>query len=288
MAKPRVFISSTFYDLKYIRAEIDQFLETLGYEPVRNEEGDIPYGKEEALEEYCYKEIQNIDILVSIVGGRFGSESNKSIESISNHEVRTALKENKQVYVFIEKNVLAEYDTYMLNKGTDIKFKHVDDIRVYKFIEEIKSLPSNNNIKGFETSSEIIKYLQEQFAGLFQRFLQEHTRIKEYSLIGKLENTAKTLNQLVTYLTEENKEKTGEINRILMINHPLVENLKDKLEISYQFYIESKQDLETLLSARGYKFDEEFYDEDIDAEFYVWEKLSRKKIIQIVGKQGNI
>lgn len=39
MAKPRVFISSTFYDLRQIRVELDKFIEGLGYEPVRNEEG---------------------------------------------------------------------------------------------------------------------------------------------------------------------------------------------------------------------------------------------------------
>ena len=83
MAKPRIFISSTFYDLKYIRTEIDQFLENLGYQPIRNEEGDIPYGKDDALEEYCYKEIQNIDILISIIGGRFGTESKSKDLSIS-------------------------------------------------------------------------------------------------------------------------------------------------------------------------------------------------------------
>jgi len=60
MARPRIFISSTFYDLKQIRAELDMFIESLGYEPIRNEEGDIPYGKDEALEEYCYKEIKNV------------------------------------------------------------------------------------------------------------------------------------------------------------------------------------------------------------------------------------
>ena len=48
MARPRIFISSTFYDLKQIRAELDMFIESLGYEPIRNEEGDIPYGKDEA------------------------------------------------------------------------------------------------------------------------------------------------------------------------------------------------------------------------------------------------
>ena len=43
MAKPRIFISSTFYDLRQIRSDIDLFIEGLGYEPIRNEEGDIPY-----------------------------------------------------------------------------------------------------------------------------------------------------------------------------------------------------------------------------------------------------
>lgn len=252
MAKPRIFLSSTFYDLKYIRTELDQFIENLGYEPVRNEEGDIPYGKEEALEEYCYKEIQNIDILVSIIGGRFGSESKRGDKSISNLELKIALEESKQVYIFIEKNVLAEYETYLLNKEKDISFKHVDDIRIYKFIEEIKSLPANNNIKGFETSADIIHYLQDQFAGLFQRFLQNQSRLKEVSLVSKLENTSKTLNQLVNFLSDQNKENVEEVNRILMINHPLTGELKVKLKIEYPIYIEEMMDVDKLVRAKGF------------------------------------
>ena len=119
MAKPRVFISSTFYDLRQIRVELDNFIESLGYEPVRNEEGDIPYGKEDALQDYCYKEISNIDILISIIGSRYGSPANTKEKeqeySISQQELKTALKDNKQVFVFIDKNVYTEYETYLLN-----------------------------------------------------------------------------------------------------------------------------------------------------------------------------
>jgi fructose-specific phosphotransferase system component IIB len=223
MAKPRIFLSSTFYDLKQVRADIDMFIESLGYEPVRNEEGDIPYGKDDALEEYCYKEIKTIDILISIIGGRFGSESRRNSASVSQIELKTALKEGKQIYIFIDKNVLAEYETYLLNKENETKFRYVDDSRVYKFIEEIKGLNANNNIKGFETANDITKYLREQFAGLFQRFLEEQTRIKEISIISNLEKTAQTLNKLVNYLSDENKDQAEEINRILTINHTLVE-----------------------------------------------------------------
>ncbi len=280
MAKPRVFLSSTFYDLKQVRADIDMFIENLGYEPVRNEEGDIPYGKDDALEEYCYKEIKNIDILISIIGGRFGSESKRNTSSISQIELKTALKEGKQIYIFIEKNVLAEYETYLLNKDNNTKFRYVDDIRIYKFIEEIKGLSANNNIKGFETANDITRYLKEQFAGLFQRFLEEQTRIKEISIISNLEKTAQTLNKLVNYLSEENKGQTEEINRILTINHTLVETLRTLLSIPYNFYIEGVTDLNELLGARGFKKDELQNFLEVD-EYYNWEKDTKRKSIII-------
>ena len=194
MAKPRVFISSTFYDLRQIRADIDQFLRGLGYDAIRNEEGSIPYGKDERLEEYCIQEVRHSDIFISIIGGRFGSESKDeaSIEkyiqksSISQRELRTAIDNQKQVYIFIDKNVSAEYQTYLLNKGnTNVNYKFVDDQRIYSFIEEIKNLGINNNIKDFETSEDITSYLREQFAGLFQRFIDDQRRVKEINLIAE-------------------------------------------------------------------------------------------------------
>lgn len=257
MAKPKVFLSSTFYDLMQIRTDLDIFVEGLGYDMIRNEEGDIPYGKSEALEEYCYKEIKKIDILVSIIGGRFGSESRRAGNSISQLELKTALIEKKQVYIFIDKNVFAEYETYLLNKDNEITYRYVDDIRIYRFIEEIKSLPNNNSIKSFESASDITKYLKEQFAGLFQRFLEEQTRVKEISLIQNLEKTAQTLNKLVNFLSDENKDKDVEVNRILMINHPLTEELGTYLGITYNFYIEGFDDMKNLLSARSYIYEEE-------------------------------
>lgn len=272
MAKPRIFISSTFYDLRQIRSDIDLFIEGLGYEPIRNEEGDIPYGKEDALEEYCYKEIKSVDILISIIGGRFGSESKRENSSISQTELKTAIKENKQIYVFVEKNVLSEYETYLLNKENSINYKFVDNVKIYQFIEEIKNLKVNNNIKGFETASDITRYLKEQFAGLFQRFLEEQTKIKEVSLIMNLERTSQNLNKLVTFLSEQNKGQTEDINRILMINHPLIGALREKLNIPYNFYIEGENDLMKLIEARGYSNspDEAPWDDD-----YTWIKFSK-------------
>lgn len=262
MAKPRVFISSTFYDLRQIRADIDQFLKSLGYETVRNEVGAIPYGKEKPLEDDCVKEVEHCDILVSILGGRFGSESKETeiVEqqlkrtSITQRELKTAIEKEKQVYIFIDKNVNAEYQTYLINKDNkDINYCYVDDSRIYSFIEWVKNLEHNNNIKSFETAEDINNYLREQFAGLFQRFLDNQIRLKEYNMLKELDGTAKSLSQLVEFLSEQNKDKKEEIEQILMINHPIINSLKSVLGIKYNFYIEAYADLSALLTSFGYK-----------------------------------
>lgn len=276
MARPRIFISSTFYDLRQIRVELDKFIETLGYEPVRNEEGDIPYGKEDSLQAYCYKEIGNIDILISIIGSRYGSVAcpEKSREySVSQMELKTALEENKHVFVFIDKNVSTEYETYSLNKEkNDIKYKYVDNINIYKFIEEIKSLPNNNNIKEFETAEDITSYLKEQFAGLFKQFILDSKKVREAYVIKDIENTAKTLKELVNYLKQENHDKSEAINQIMKFNHPLVSKIREVLNIKYNIYIEGKKDLEFLLQSRGFK-------QDIITE--MWEKKQNNIIYKI-------
>lgn len=253
MAKPRVFISSTFYDLRLVRLELDKFLENLGYEPVRNEEGDIAYGSNEALQNYCYKEIANIDILISIIGNRFGNASEgKKDRSISNMELKTAIDQNKHVYVFIEKSVFVEYETYLLNEeNKDVKYKYVDNINVYKFIKEIKALPSNNNIKDFESADDIISYLREQFAGLMKKFFVQEQRNNETNLIKDINATANTLKELVDYIQSTNKDKQEELKEIIKTSHPIIGELKRLLNIKHKFYIEDFSDLQHLLETNG-------------------------------------
>src|SRR6185436_13741487 len=132
MAKPRVFISSTFYDLRQVREDLERTIRELGYEPVRNETGSIPYSKDDRLESSAYREVELCDIIVAIVGGRFGSESNDQPGySISQTELKRALDRGVQVFIFIERSVLAEFSTYQLNKANkDTHYRFVDDVRI--------------------------------------------------------------------------------------------------------------------------------------------------------------
>lgn len=270
MARPRVFISSTFYDLRTIRFELDKFLENMGYEPVRNEEGDIPYGSTESLQSYCYKEIANIDILIAIIGSRFGTPSDGNRErSVSNMELKTAIEENKHVFIFIEKSVFVEYETYILNEenGT-VKYKYVDNANVYKFIKEIKGLRNNNNIKDFENVDDIISYLREQLSGLMKQFFRQEQRNKEQNLIKDITNTASALKELVEYIQNSNINKKDELQLILKTYHPIIRQLKDLLDIKFKFYIEEYKDLKNLIELYGFVLT----GQDLDNGHYVFTK----------------
>lgn len=254
MARPRVFISSTFYDLKQVRNELERFVKEMGYEPVLNERGHIPYGKDEPLEEYCYREVQGVDMLVSIVGGRFGSESLHKGKSISQIELEAALKHNKQVYIFILRAVHAEYDTYIVNKATkEMKWGHVNDRRVYEHLEEILSLQINKQAAPFELASDITFYLKEQWAGLFQHLLQDSTKRAELSVISELKASVATVNQLAKYMTDERKNADEAVRRILTLNHPFFEQLKTLLEVPYRLVFMNRAELIEWLGVRGYK-----------------------------------
>lgn len=277
MARPRVFISSTYYDLRVVRADLERFIKEVGYEPVLFERGHVPYGKDEALEEYCYREISSCDVLVAIVGGRFGTQSKDQQHSITQKELRTAIELGKQIYVFVERSVLGEYRTYLNNKDVPgFRPTSVNDIKVFHFLEEIYGLPAGNPIEPFEISDEIVRYLREQWAGLFQRLLQESARQKEVNLIENLRATASTLDQLVTFLTKERSKGDQAIKDILLSSHPAFAAIKKAAGIQYRVVFHTLHELEALLGARGY-----VRDQLVDDDRYEWDNKALKKGIRV-------
>ena len=245
MAKPRVFISSTFYDLKQVRADLERFILEVGYEPVQHERGQVPYGSQEKLESYCYKEINPVDVVVNIVGGRFGSVSFEEANSISQMELKTALKLNKQSYIFVDASVMAEYRMYLSNKDVKgIRYVAADDERIFRFIEEMQALPRNNQIIEFRQAEEISIHLREQWAGLFQRFLQEQEQLPDRRAADDLH---------VTFLTNERREQGSTISEILLANHPIFARLRQVTATPYPVFFRTYDDMNALLKARKWK-----------------------------------
>ena len=237
MARPKVFISSTYYDLKYIRANLEGFINSMGYDPVLSEKGNIAFAPDVPLDESCYREVKDSDILILIIGGRYGSEKSKTkngnkkdfydrYDSITKEELNNAIKNDIPIYILIEKNVYSDYENYVLNKDNDkIKYAHVDSINIFELIDQILSLKRNNPIFQFDKYTDIENWLREQWSGLFRELLKRIKIQKEIS----------SLNVEVTNLSEINETLKKYLERIIIHLEPseskkLIEKEEDRLK----------------------------------------------------------
>ena len=113
MAKPRVFISSTYFDLKNVRADLERFVRDRGFDPVLHERGNVPYGKESALEEYCYREIGGCDIIVAndVTDGAVFGQDHTSVylldqQGESSHKTGSKIDVAAEIVSFIAARVI--------------------------------------------------------------------------------------------------------------------------------------------------------------------------------------
>ena len=84
--KPSIFVSSTCYDLKQIRQDIREFIETdLGYEAILSEYDSFPIDPDKDTINNCLRVVeQRADIMVLIVGSRYGYITDHGEKSITN------------------------------------------------------------------------------------------------------------------------------------------------------------------------------------------------------------
>ena len=213
MARPRVFISSTFYDLKHIRSSLERFIESLGFDAVLSEKGDIAFSHEIPLDESCYREIANADIFVLVVGGRYGSAISSQgritggdffdrYTSITQKEYETASKRDIPIFILVEKSVYGEYETYQKNRGnSEIKYAHVDSVNVFSMIEFILSQPRNNPVLQFDRYAEMEEWLREQWAGSFKELLRRITsQVQLATLSQRIQELAEVTETLKRYM----------------------------------------------------------------------------------------
>lgn len=224
---PKIFISSTFYDLKYVREDLAHFVEGYRYEPIMFERGDIGYAPGEPLDYACYHDISHSDMVILVVGGEYGSPATGEIKddddkfreylSVTRKEFSAAMQAGIPVYVFIVSDVYAEFQVYKENKDDieqkkkDVKFFATKDINVFRFISAIKDY-SNVVINGFQRTSDIKNYMANQWAKYVSLYLESKRKKKDdVKVIQKLVNISSTVERLDLMVDEMGKKILGHI-----------------------------------------------------------------------------
>ncbi|EGT3605495.1 DUF4062 domain-containing protein [Clostridium perfringens] len=228
MAGMRVFISSTCYDLNILRSQLRVFLNSLGYEPMMSDFNDILYDPRTHTHTSCVDEVSNCDILVLIIGSRFGGQAipeaidkidfdgieknDINVEmlkkqekiSITQLEVLKAIEQSIPVYTFIEQKVWHDHQLYQKNKNKsiikEIDFPSIEKQEtaeyIFEFINFVRLRSKGNNIFTFNKIDDIENVLKKQWSSYFQRLLNE----QRYNYIQgkKIENLTDQFEDLKT------------------------------------------------------------------------------------------
>jgi hypothetical protein len=236
MPKPRIFVSSTFYDLRYVRASLGRFIDSLGYEPVLSENGSIAYVSDQSLDESCYRAVQDCDIFVLIMGRRYGSPASDAsaslppsfferYDSITRREYRAAMERDIPIYVLINRDVFSEFLTYQNNRDNDsVRYAHVDSVNVFQFIEEIQV--NNKPIRTFDEYNEVEEWLRLQWAGFFRELLHRRELLPRVSnqrdsdapatQSSEIADVIKTLQRVLEEgITRLSPEETASISNVI-------------------------------------------------------------------------
>lgn len=246
MANLRVFISSTYYDLKHVRSYIASFITKMGYDATLSEKGKIAYDPSLSLDESCYQDTVSSNILVLIVGGRYGSATSETdtknnnnefyqrYESVTRKEFETASAHNIPTYILVEKAVMLEYETFKKNRGNDtVTYAHVDSVNIFNFLDDILSKGRNNPLFQFEQPQEIESWLKNQWSGYFRSLLEKkHQNQQLTSLSNQVSELSSINSSLQRYLESIIQRVAGDTaDEIIEKEHHTIENEKLKFKL---------------------------------------------------------
>jgi hypothetical protein len=254
MARLRVFISSTYYDLKHVRSYVSSFITKMGYEATLSEKGKIAYDPSMPLDQSCYKDAESTDILVLIIGGRYGSATSETdssrlvpdfyqrYESVTRKEFESANSHGVPTYILVEKSVMSEYETFKKNReNTTIEYAHVDSVNIFNFLDDILNKGKNNPLFQFEQPQEIENWLKSQWSGYFRTLLENKSQNKQLNSLSKQVGELNSINNsLQRYLEVVIQRVTGDSAKdIIEKEHQKISNDKLTFKLMEQSIIGS-------------------------------------------------
>ncbi|CAK2822212.1 DUF4062 domain-containing protein [Vibrio crassostreae] len=240
MAIPKVFVSSTCYDLQEERAQLERFITSYGFQPVLSEYSGVFYNPDIHTHEACIKEVEHCDIFVLLIAGRFGGKlKDGEGESITQAEYNRARELKLPIFSFAKASINDAQHCYKKNLSDNgeefanrITYpaipKPSDAIPIFKFMDSVHRSDKNNGIETYQSFNDIENHLKKQLAGMFFSFLQkrkEEDKVEAMaSILNKLAGSSSKLEALVGSLhdKEVGEDKTKEVlSESLALQHSI-------------------------------------------------------------------
>lgn len=229
MAIPKVFVSSTCYDLQEERAQLERFISDYGFHPILSEYSGVYYDVDTHTHDSCINEVAHCDLFILIISGRYGGKlKDGNGESITQAEYNKAKDMGLPIFTFVKADVLAAQYYFKENvRVHDEEFakkitypaieKQSDAFSIFSFIDSVYRANTNNGLETYQSFTNIETHLRKQWAGMFFSFLQkrkEQDKVEAMnSVLAKLADSSSKLELLVSSLhdKEVGKDETSKL-----------------------------------------------------------------------------
>jgi len=172
-----MFVSSTCYDLSQVRADLRDFLVSVGIEPIMSEFDTFPIDPAKDAVTNCIDIVKaRADIFLMIVGGRYGSITGAG-KSITNLEFLEAQAKRVPKYVFVKRNVLDLLPIWRANPDGNFS-SAVDSVSVFEFVSSFRD-SGEVWVFPFDTAQDISATLRTQLSYLLSEGLDLRLKLQE-------------------------------------------------------------------------------------------------------------
>lgn len=266
MAIPRIFVSSTCYDLQEVRFQLRHFISEFGFDPVMSEFGDIFFDLKLHVQDACRNEIEKTDLFILIIGNNYGSiyhkhQDHSDPDSVTLQEFRKCLEVGIPKYLFINKFLKHDFENYRRTKAQayatnysrskkDIPeeefteeynktypFPQVSYRYIFKFLELIESLNKNNAIYTFESFDEIKSALKKQWAALFYDALKQVQTTSQFNL-SEIEKKLSKIESHIELIAKETEKKTTKDKKLTTLSDKLNKEQNQDLQEKLSHYLD--------------------------------------------------
>lgn len=213
---PNIFVSSTVDDLRYLRDGLRDAIDDLAYNAILSEYGGVGYLRPTTAAESCVATVQQCQMMVLIVGKRYGSISADGL-SVTHHEMRKGRELRIPIITFVETDVLAYKKIYDANRTIPLKdFPGMDNPGMtFQLIDEVINAPFYNGLIQFGTVGDAQKHLKAQIANFVGDALGEViSPIK--AEIQDLRSDVKSLLQTIRPAPDQNARNFLNLMRFLL------------------------------------------------------------------------
>lgn len=172
-----LFVSSTCYDLAQLRADIKDFADSIGLEPILSELDSFPIDPSQNTIQNCLDAVRNrADIFLLVVGGRYGSINEKG-KSVTNLEYVEAASRGIPRYVFVKNEILSILPIWKANPSADFSAT-VDSPKLFEFVSGLRD-KGEVWVFPFSTAQDIVSTLRRQLSYLWADSLALRAKLQD-------------------------------------------------------------------------------------------------------------